>query len=135
LATLVLMHQRYTSSKFNLIFMDCFQVNRATYKIQTTSYCVEEGERVGRTSAVVEVGAEKEWACSVETGGGRGSGRQGTGVDPAAVGEAVGVVDTEEARARDMDLTTVREVVGVVWRQSRSGHVSSEEMIVARVRI
>jgi hypothetical protein len=28
----------------NLIFMKCFQVNRATYKIQTTFYCVEEGE-------------------------------------------------------------------------------------------
>jgi hypothetical protein len=24
--------------------MNCFQVNRVTYKIQTTSYCVEEGE-------------------------------------------------------------------------------------------
>jgi hypothetical protein len=24
--------------------MNCFQVNSATYKIQTTLYCVEEGE-------------------------------------------------------------------------------------------
>jgi hypothetical protein len=28
----------------NLIFMNCFQVNRATYKIQTTSYYMEEEE-------------------------------------------------------------------------------------------
>jgi hypothetical protein len=30
----------------NLIFMNCFQVNRVTYKIQMTSYYVEEGESV-----------------------------------------------------------------------------------------
>jgi hypothetical protein len=30
--------------QMNVIFMNCFQVNHATYKIQTTSYCVEEGE-------------------------------------------------------------------------------------------
>jgi hypothetical protein len=59
----------------NLIFMNCFQVNRATYKIQTTSYYMEE-EESGEDLDSGGGGVEKEWE---------------RGVDLTAVDEVVGV--------------------------------------------
>jgi hypothetical protein len=84
-----------------LIFMNCFHVNRATYKIQTRSYCVEEGENEEDLDGG---GSEREEGAGAQHGLGDswGSGRRGVevdmkeeracGVDQAAVGEAVGAV-------------------------------------------
>jgi hypothetical protein len=118
--------------------MNSFQVNHATYKIQTTSYCVEEGES----------------GEDLDGGGGRrgegvgarrgpdddqGSGRRGTGVEPTTIEEAVGTASrcrrgpdgdrgdgqrgiealTDEEQARGMDPTAIREAVGAASRWTR----------------
>jgi hypothetical protein len=64
----------------NLIFINYFQVNRATYKIQMTSYFVEEGESVEDLN---DGGGGREEGASAqsEPDGYRGSGWRGLEAD------------------------------------------------------
>jgi hypothetical protein len=92
--------------QMNLIFMNCFQVNRTTYKIQTTSYCVEEGE-------------SRE---DLDGGGGRRG--EGANAWCGPSGGRCGVeVDAEEEQARGVDQAMVGEAVGATSRfpRRRSG--------------
>jgi hypothetical protein len=73
---------------FNLIFMNCFQVNHATYKIQMTSYYVEEGESGEELNG--GGGGRREGAGAWPR---PDSGRQGVGADSTVVEE-----DTKEER-------------------------------------
>jgi hypothetical protein len=70
-----------------------FQVNRATYKIQTIFYCVEEGESGKHLNG--GGGRHREGAdARCRPSGGRGSGQRGVEADV-------------EERAHSVDQTTV----------------------------
>jgi hypothetical protein len=81
-------------------------MNRATYKIQMTSYCAEEGEsgedlNSGGGGRGEGVGTWHEPSC------GQGGGRRGV------------EEDAEEKWARGMDLAVVREAVGEMLKWTR----------------